>query len=102
MFEKYKLKVGVPGDVGQVEAVRGAAGSRARLRVDANGVWTPQEAVLRLTAMERHGIFFFQAEDGIRDHCVTGVQTCALPIYRGRGTGVRGQARGGRGRRELG
>src|SRR5947207_3230325 len=26
--------------------------------------------------------FFFQAEDGIRDHCVTGVQTCALPIDR--------------------
>src|SRR5438034_4217808 len=24
--------------------------------------------------------FFYQAEDGIRDHCVTGVQTCALPI----------------------
>ena len=24
--------------------------------------------------------FFFQAEDGIRAHCVTGVQTCALPI----------------------
>src|SRR5438034_8639475 len=24
--------------------------------------------------------FFFQAEDGIRDHCVTVVQTCALPI----------------------
>src|SRR5438034_2601320 len=27
--------------------------------------------------------FFFQAEDGIRDHCVTGVQTCALPICQG-------------------
>src|SRR2546430_13356873 len=26
--------------------------------------------------------FFFQAEDGIRDLTVTGVQTCALPIYR--------------------
>src|SRR5260221_3839820 len=26
-------------------------------------------------------LFFSQAEDGIRDHCVTGVQTCALPIY---------------------
>src|SRR5207245_5668339 len=25
--------------------------------------------------------FFFQAEDGIRDATVTGVQTCALPIY---------------------
>src|SRR3712207_8141395 len=27
-------------------------------------------------------IFFFQAEDGIRDIGVTGVQTCALPIFR--------------------
>src|SRR5690606_40187819 len=26
--------------------------------------------------------FFFQAEDGIRDFHVTGVQTCALPIFR--------------------
>src|ERR1035437_5586070 len=26
-------------------------------------------------------VFFFQAEDGIRDIGVTGVQTCALPIY---------------------
>src|SRR5437762_6392605 len=28
--------------------------------------------------------FFFQAEDGIRDTSVTGVQTCALPISSGR------------------
>src|SRR5690606_39726449 len=28
-----------------------------------------------------HFCFFFQAEDGIRDFHVTGVQTCALPIY---------------------
>src|SRR5260370_26918940 len=28
-------------------------------------------------------IFFFQAEDGIRDSSVTGVQTCALPISGG-------------------
>src|SRR2546426_9024258 len=28
--------------------------------------------------------FFFQAEDGIRDYKVTGVQTCALPICSGR------------------
>jgi muconate cycloisomerase len=55
-FETFKLKVGVPGDVGQVEAVRQAVGPKARLRVDANGVWTPQDAVLRLTAMERHGL----------------------------------------------
>src|SRR5207249_8455735 len=28
-----------------------------------------------------HHFFFFQAEDGIRDRNVTGVQTCALPIF---------------------
>src|SRR5256885_85517 len=28
----------------------------------------------------RGALFFFQAEDGIRDYKVTGVQTCALPI----------------------
>src|SRR5699024_7338475 len=27
-------------------------------------------------------VFLFQAEDGIRDRNVTGVQTCALPIYK--------------------
>src|SRR5436305_5295917 len=29
----------------------------------------------------QHELFFFQAEDGIRAADVTGVQTCALPIY---------------------
>src|SRR5207248_4596810 len=40
--------------------------------------------------------FFFQAEDGIRDRTVTGVQTCALPIYldgwRARDASHRGRA----------
>src|SRR5258706_10405260 len=34
----------------------------------------------RLDAMPSSFSFFFQAEDGIRDWSVTGVQTCALPI----------------------
>src|SRR5438046_8138712 len=34
-------------------------------------------------------LFFFQAEDGIRDWSVTGVQTCALPISRAAGSGDR-------------
>src|SRR5260370_5473899 len=33
--------------------------------------------------------FFFQAEDGIRDSSVTGVQTCALPICLGAQVGLR-------------
>src|SRR5256885_13095025 len=41
--------------------------------------------IWRLQDMRRLGatewFFFFQAEDGIRDYKVTGVQTCALPIF---------------------
>jgi L-alanine-DL-glutamate epimerase-like enolase superfamily enzyme len=55
-FETLKLKVGVAGDVEQVAAVRSAVGPEARIRVDANGVWSPPEAIERLTTMEHHGI----------------------------------------------
>src|SRR5690606_40733004 len=37
--------------------------------------------------------FFFQAEDGIRDFHVTGVQTCALPIFHDRERAVSEQRR---------
>src|SRR5688572_32038085 len=37
--------------------------------------------------------FFFQAEDGIRDLTVTGVQTCALPISVNQGIDARNQVR---------
>src|SRR5262249_57965656 len=36
---------------------------------------------LSVPCFEYHRVFFFQAEDGIRDWSVTGVQTCALPIF---------------------
>src|SRR5689334_23697482 len=41
-------------------------------------------------------IFFFQAEDGIRDGTVTGVQTCALPICTVRSAAAGNRARGRR------
>src|SRR5258708_24278395 len=46
-------------------------------------MWTPdalraRQSVSCVTRLIR--FFFFQAEDGIRDDLVTGVQTCALPI----------------------
>jgi muconate cycloisomerase len=55
-FETFKLKVGVRGDVGLVEAVRGAVGDGAQIRVDANGAWTEDEAVRKLGAMKEQGI----------------------------------------------
>src|SRR5256885_7916082 len=39
--------------------------------------------------------FFFQAEDGIRDYKVTGVQTCALPICRSGEPSREARRRGG-------
>src|SRR5205807_6775189 len=46
----------------------------------------------------------FQAEDGIRDYKVTGVQTCALPIFIGEGSGRASEGRplpiGNRSRRQ--
>src|SRR5699024_11826548 len=39
-----------------------------------------------ILVLVRFGVFFFQAEDGIRDRNVTGVQTCALPISRSAST----------------
>src|SRR2546430_13219906 len=45
--------------------------------VESMGDWDMQPATMRLCLC-----FFFQAEDGIRDLTVTGVQTCALPIFR--------------------
>src|SRR5256886_4633444 len=47
-------------------------------------ITTPQEGetvAAGPTRIQGYAIFFFQAEDGIRDLTVTGVQTCALPIY---------------------
>jgi L-Ala-D/L-Glu epimerase len=55
-FRTLKLKVGLPGDVEQVAAVREMLGSGPRLRVDANGAWTPAEAIERLDAMSRYGL----------------------------------------------
>src|SRR5438034_4654103 len=49
-----------------------------RVGVIGYGYWGPN-LVRNLAEVEVYR-FFFQAEDGIRRHCVTGVQTCALPI----------------------
>src|SRR3989440_9084696 len=40
-----------------------------------------RRVVCGLVLVSPYAFFFFQAEDGIRDLIVTGVQTCALPIH---------------------
>ena len=46
-----KVKVGDPGDVDRVAAVRDAIGPHGRLRIDANGAWDVETAVARITRM---------------------------------------------------
>src|SRR5947209_2560613 len=80
---------------GYKKSVGGAAGDTPRVAAGASG--QPNAASIGehsrkpggddYRAIDRHALsipkaaeFFFQAEDGIRDIGVTGVQTCALPI----------------------
>jgi len=51
-FSTFKLKLGVGDDVGQVRAVREAVGPAARIRIDANGVWSVADAKRTLAALE--------------------------------------------------
>src|SRR5256885_9453354 len=46
-------------------------------------IWEKRRTVRRMEVGIDQDVFFFffQAEDGIRDYKVTGVQTCALPIF---------------------
>src|SRR5260221_6965229 len=53
----------------------------ASFRVDSEAAPLAVAAAGRVGSRGVVPFFFFQAEDGIRDHCVTGVQTCALPIW---------------------
>ena len=50
-FDTFKLKAGVEGDVESVRAVRDAVPAGSRIRVDANGAWSVDQAVARLAAM---------------------------------------------------
>ena len=51
-YSCFKVKVGLPDDRERVAAVREAVGSWPALRLDANGAWSPEEAVTRIEELE--------------------------------------------------
>jgi L-alanine-DL-glutamate epimerase-like enolase superfamily enzyme len=55
-FRCVKLKVGTGDDAGRVAAVRAALGPEAELRLDANGAWSPDEAVRAIDALAPAGL----------------------------------------------
>lgn len=52
-YTTFKVKVGTGDDEGRLKAVRAAVGTRARLRIDANGAWDLEDAVRRLGRLAR-------------------------------------------------
>jgi o-succinylbenzoate synthase len=55
-FACFKVKVGLPDDVERVAAVRAAIGPWPALRVDANGAWSPEEAVAAVEALRSYDL----------------------------------------------
>jgi len=57
-YRVYKVKVGVPGDIDMVAAVREA--TDAKIRVDANGGWTLKEAFQKIKQLEKYDLEFVE------------------------------------------
>ncbi len=57
-YQVYKVKVGVPGDIDMVAAVREA--TNARIRVDANAGWNAREAVQKIKTLTEYDIEFVE------------------------------------------
>jgi o-succinylbenzoate synthase len=75
-YECFKLKVGLAEDEARVAAVRDAIGPDALLRVDANGAWSPADAVAHIERLAHYDLEFVeqpcvQLEDlaAVRDAC---------------------------------
>jgi L-Ala-D/L-Glu epimerase len=50
-YSCFKVKVGLPDDLERVAGVRETIGSWPALRLDANGAWTPEEAIERISEL---------------------------------------------------
>src|SRR5262249_9696332 len=83
-----ELRPRQPANGGRTRSEIGRASCRERAE-SSGGAVTVEKREKRWSGRRRRGtevrqhavsFFFFQAEDGIRDWSVTGVQTCALPI----------------------
>lgn len=55
-FNRFKLKVGMEDDRDRVEALRGSLGSGSLIRLDANGAWTPGEAISFISEIGTEGL----------------------------------------------
>ena len=79
-FTTFKLKLGVGDDVAQVRAVREAVGPEARIRVDANGAWSVDEALGVLRMLEPLGIELVEQPVGTLAEMAEVTAALTIPI----------------------
>lgn len=75
-YDTLKVKVGVNPklDVERLSAIRNAIGARAKLRIDANQAWKPQEAVRILNQMQEQGLDIELVEQPVIAHDIGGLK----------------------------
>ncbi len=75
-YDTLKVKVGVNPtlDVERLSAIRSAIGHKAKLRIDANQAWKPQEAVRILNKMQEQGLDIELVEQPVIAHDIEGLK----------------------------
>ena len=75
-YDTLKVKVGVNPklDVERLSAIRNAIGARAKLRIDANQAWKPQEAVRILNKMQEQGLDIELVEQPVIAYDIEGLK----------------------------
>lgn len=82
-FRTVKLKVGASDpeeDLASVAAVRGAIGDDTRLRLDANGAWTAEEAVEALARLEQYDIEYVEEPVAGMDSLIQVASQSPIPV----------------------
>jgi o-succinylbenzoate synthase len=79
-YDCFKLKVGLTDDEARVAAVRDAIGPDALLRLDANGAWTPADAVERIGPLAAYGLELVEQPCATLEELATVRRSCAVPI----------------------
>ena len=79
-FTSFKLKLGVGDDLRQVSAVREALGSTARIRVDANGSWSRDDAFAFLGELEPLDVELAEQPTGRLGDMAAVAAATAIPV----------------------
>lgn len=79
-YATFKLKLGTGDDIGQVEAVRDAVGTEARIRVDVNAAWDLETACRTLAALEPLDVELAEQPVGSLEEMAAVAASTAIPI----------------------